>query len=80
MDFTLNNKGLTTAKVIYKQFSDTKIEDLAIMIDRYKEADAWLTNPFVEEKFYNSLVKLLQDNNLIKDKVYYKDLVNNLYE
>ena len=80
MDFTLENKGIDTAKVIQKQFSDTNIDDLATMIDRYKEADAWLNNPFVEENFYNNLVDLLKDNNLIKEDVYYKDLVNNLYE
>lgn len=80
MDYTLNNDGITVGKVIQKQFSDTKIEDLGLMIDRYKAADAWLTTPFVEEKFFNTLVDLLKDNNIIKDTVYYKDLVNNLYE
>ena len=80
MDYTLNNKGMDVAKVIKKQFSDTKLEDLAIMIDRYKEADAWLSTPYVEEQFFNTIVKLLKDNKLINDNVYYKNLVNNLYE
>jgi len=80
MDYTLTHEGVDTAKVIQQQFSDTKLEDLAIMIDRYKNADAWLVNPLVKESFYNTLVNLLKDNKLIKDDVYYKDLVNNLYE
>lgn len=80
MDYTLEHKGMDTAKVIQKQFSDTKVEDLAIMIERYKDADAWLNTPYVEEEFYNTLVDLLKDNDLIKDNVYYKDLVKNLYE
>jgi len=80
MDYTLKNDGIETAKVIKNQFSDTKLEDLATMIERYKEADAWLSTPLVEENFYNTLVELLRDNNLIKDKVYYTDLVNNLYD
>ncbi len=80
MDYTLNNKGEVVAKVIQKQFSDTSIEDLAEMIDRYKENDAWLSTPFIEEEFYNTLMNLLKDNKLIESKVPYKKIVNNIYE
>ena len=80
LEFTLENDGDTTAKVIQKQFSDTSIKDLALMIERYKDADAWLSTPLVEEDFYNTLIDLLKENDLIKEDVYYKDMVNNLYE
>ena len=80
MDFTLNNEGMTVAKVIKKQFSDTDTEILANMIERYKDADAWLRTPYVEEKFYNTIVDLLKDNDLLDSPIYYKDMVNNLYE
>ena len=50
------------------------------MIERYKESDAWLTTPFVEEDFYNTLINLLEENGLINETVYYKDMVNNMYE
>ncbi len=80
MDYTLNNDGKDIAKVIKKQFSDTNEEDLATMINRYKSADAWLSTPFIEEEFYNTIASLLKDNNLINENVYYKDLVNNLYD
>ena len=78
--YTMENDSETVAKVIQKQFSDTSIKDLSVMIERYKEADVWLPNPLVEEKFYNTLVDLLKENALIKEPVYYKDMVNNLYE
>ena len=80
LKFTLENDGETVAKIIQKQFSDTSLEDLALMIDRYKDADAWLSTPLVEEDFYNTLIDLLKENDLIKEDVYYKDMVNNLYE
>ena len=80
MEFTLNNDGLKVAKVIKKQFSDTDTSSLGIMIDRYKEADVWLSTPYVEKDFYNTLVDLLKDNNLLEENVYYQDMVNNLYE
>jgi len=80
MDYTLNNEGENIAKVIQKQFIDTDLNTLANMIDRYKESDAWLSTPFVEEKFYNTIVTLLKKNKLISSPIYYKDMVNNLYE
>lgn len=80
MDYTLQNDSDKVASVIKNQFSDTDIDTLSIMIERYKKADAWLTTPFVEEKFYNTIVDLLKDNNLIDSPIYYKDMVNNLYE
>lgn len=80
MDFTLEKDSKTIAVAIQKQFSDTKIEDLEQIIERYKNSDAWLATPFVEEEFFNTIVHLLKDNNLVKDKIYYKYLVNNLYE
>ena len=80
MDFTYENDGLTTAKVIKNQFSDTDIETLSTMIERYKDADAWLKTPYVEEEFYNTIVDLLKDNDLIDSPIYYNDMVNNLYE
>ena len=80
LDYTFNNSSEDVAKVIQKQFSDTKIDDLTIMIDHYKEADAWLKNPFVEKEFYNTLIDLLKENNLINKTVSYKDMVYNLYE
>ena len=80
LKFTLENDSNVVAKSIQKQFSDTKVEDLSLMIERYKDADAWLPTPLVEEDFYNTLTDLLRENNLIKEDVYYKDMVNNLYE
>jgi NitT/TauT family transport system substrate-binding protein len=80
MDFVNNNDGDKIAKVIQKQFSDTSIEDLKIMINRYKDANVWLDSPFIEKDFYNNLINLLLENSIIKDQVDYKYLVNNLYE
>ncbi len=80
LKWTLENDSLNVAKVIKKDFAETKEEDLTIMIDRYKDADVWLENPIIKKDFYQSLVTLLKDNNLIKDEVYYSKLINNLYE
>lgn len=80
LNFVLNNEPLVVAKAIQKQFSEQSLEDLEIQISHYKEADVWLKNPYISEELFNTLTELLQENNLLKDNVYYKDLINNLYE
>lgn len=80
LQYTFENDSDTIAKKIQKQFSDTSLEDLSTMIERYRNADVWMNTPFVEEDFFNTLTKLLKENNLIDKTVYYKDIVNNLYE
>lgn len=80
MDYTLNNDAKDVAKIVQKQFSDTSIEDLSIVIERYKNADVWLDNTFIEENFFNTLTNLLKDNKLINTNIPYHDLVHNLDE
>ena len=80
INYVKNNDSKTIAKVIKKQFSDANLEDLSLQIERYKKADAWMDSPYLSKDFYNSLIELLKENNLLKKTVYYEDMVNNLYE
>ena len=50
--YTLENEPDIVAKDIINQFPDTSIEDLALMIKRYKESDCWLENPFISENIF----------------------------
>lgn len=77
--YVKNNNGKTIANVIKKQFSDATIDELSAQIERYKKADAWLDSPYLSEDFYNTLIELLEDNDLLKKPVYYEKMVNNLY-
>lgn len=77
--YVKNNNGKTVANVIKKQFSDATIDELSAQIERYKKADAWLDSPYLSEDFYNTLIELLEDNDLLKKPVYYEKMINNLY-
>ena len=77
--YVKNNNDKTIANVIKKQFSDATIDELNVQIERYKKADAWLDSPYLSEDFYNTLIELLEDNDLLKKPVYYEKMVNNLY-
>lgn len=80
LDFTFNNNSKDIAKVVQKQFSDTSLDDLTTVIERYKNADVWVSKTYIEEEFFNTLTELLRENKLINNNVPYQDLVNNLDE
>ena len=78
--YTLNNNSLVVSKDIISLFPDTKVNDLKEMIDRYKEYDCWLSNPYISEKLFTNLEDFLIDFKLLDDYVPFNDLVNNFYE
>lgn len=79
IEYTMNNDSSVVAKDILAQFPDTDVDELALMIDRYKEYDCWLSTPFISEEIFTNLEDFLIDFELIEDYVPYNDLVNNFY-
>ena len=77
IEFTLNNDSKTIAKSIINLFPDTSLDDLELIIDRYKKADSWLTNTKIDEELFTNLEDMLIDGKLIKEYVPYKDLITN---
>lgn len=80
LEFVHSNNSETIAKAIIKQFPDTSLNDLITIVNRYKEADSWLTTPFITEESFKNLENIMIKDNQIKDYVPYKDLINNIYE
>ena len=75
LDFVHQNDSQKIAKIITKEFPDTKLEDLITVIDRYKKIDTWpKTTEFTEESF-NHLQDIMINAKQLTNKVNYKDLV-----
>ena len=79
IEFTFNNEPIVIAKTIINQFPDTNINDLSLMIERYRDYDCWLNNPFISEKIFNNLEDFLIDFDLLDKHVPFNNLVNNFY-
>ncbi len=79
IEYTLENDSRIVAEDIIEQFPDTDVSELTLMINRYKEYDCWLENPFVSEEIFTNLEDFLIDFDLIDEYVPYEDLVNNFY-
>ena len=77
LEYTLNNDSKTIAKSIINLFPDTSLSDLELIIERYKEADSWLTNTNISEDLFINLENMLIDGKLINSYVPYKNLIIN---
>ncbi len=80
LDFVNENNETVTAEAIIKQFPDMSIDDLSLMIKRYKDSDSWLSTPYISEDIFNNLENFLIKFNLLDGKTNYDNIVNNLYE
>lgn len=80
LEYVRNTDSTTIAKQIITQFPDENITNIAIMIDRYKDIDAWNTTPYISEEVFNNLENFLIKYELIDNKTSYTNIVRNLYE
>lgn len=75
--YTLENNETEIAKVILKQFPDSSLNDLSVIIKRYKDYDCFLDSTFISEKSFENLEDIMIDNDLLKSYVPYSDLIKN---
>lgn len=75
--YTLENNENEISKVILKQFPDSSLNDLSVIIKRYKDYDCFLDSTFISEKSFENLEDIMIDNDLLKSYVPYSDLIKN---
>lgn len=78
LNFVKDNDAKKVAEVIYPQFPDSSIDDLATIVNRYKEYDSWLPNAYISETIYRNLEDIMLDADLIDQYVPYEKLVLNI--
>ena len=79
LDFVWTNDETTIAKTIVDQFPDLTINELAKMIKRYKDNDAWMKNTYFSEESFNHLQDIMISAGELTKKVPYKDLVDTTF-
>ena len=77
LTFVYNNNPTTIAKSIAKQFPDTSIEELSKIIDRYKGADSWYKNTYINTNDYYHLVDIMIYGKAIDKKPPIESLITN---
>ena len=79
LKFVLKNDSKTIANAIIDQFPDSSLNDVEVIVQRYKESDSWLESPYISEKSFENLEDIMINANLLDDYVPYNDLINNFY-
>jgi len=72
-----NNSSENIANKIKGQFLDTNIEELTLIVNRYKEADSWYNSTYVNIDDYNRLQDIMIYGKTIDSKINSTDLVTN---
>ena len=75
--FVKENNEIVIAETIKNQFSDLDIKDLEAIIKRYKDADSWYDNTFININDYDRLLDIMLYGKTINKKININDLITN---
>ena len=75
LDYVHNHSDEEVAKAIINQFPDTSQEDIAKVVKRYRDIDAWPETTDFSEDSFNHLQDIMIDYGAITEKVPYDELM-----
>lgn len=75
LDYVHNHSDEEVAKAIINQFPDTSLEDIAKVVKRYRDIDAWPETTDFSEDSFNHLQDIMIDYGAITKKVPYDELM-----
>lgn len=75
MDYVNTHTPEEIAKVISPQFAETNKDTLTTIVKRYYEQNTWKDNLIFEEDSFMLLQNILEESDVLKERVPYEDLV-----
>lgn len=63
------------AKTIQPQFKETPLENITMIVERYKSQDTWKGDTIFEKSSFDLLQNILEESGELSQKVPYEDLV-----
>lgn len=79
MDYVNSHSAEEIAKTIQPQFKETPLENITIIVDRYKSQDTWKTDLIFEKSSFDLLQNILEEAGELPARVPYEDLVTTDY-
>ena len=67
------------AKAMQPFFEDTSLDDLKVVAQKYKEIDAWASNPLLKEESLNRLMDVMIEGRELDEKIPYDSVVTTTY-
>lgn len=78
LDYVHNHTNEEIASEIASYFPDTTYSDLAKVVQRYMDIDAWFTNTKIEEENFNHVMEIMENAGELSKKAPYDKLVINV--
>lgn len=72
-----NHTSAEIAEVILPQFSESDVETLTTIIERYKAQDTWKTDPIFSEEGFTLIQDIMEQGGELSGRVPFEDLVRN---
>lgn len=77
--FVMNKTDKEVAESVKSFFSDSSVEDLTIVIGRYREANVWCDSPFFTEEGFELLMDIMEEAKELDKRAPFDKLVNNTF-
>lgn len=79
MDYVNSHSAEEIAKTIQPQFKETDLENIAIIIDRYKSQDTWKEDTVFQKESFELLQNILEEAGELPARVPYDELVTTVF-
>lgn len=79
MDYVNSHSAEEIAKTIQPQFKETPLENITVIVDRYKAQDTWKKDLIFEKESFDLLQNILEEAGELPARVPYEDLVNTAF-
>lgn len=77
--WVLSHSAEEVAKAIHPHFTANTVEELTIVMQRYKDVNAWSSTPFFSETALDNLMKIMIEAKELKEKAPYDKIVTTKY-
>ena len=74
-----NHSAREIAEVIHPHFRETSLDDLEIVMQRYRDIDAWKADPTFPESALNKLMEVMELENELEKRAPYDKIVTNKF-
>ena len=75
MDYVNSHSAEEIAKTIQPQFKETPLENITVIVERYKSQDTWKENLVFEKESFELLQNILEEAGELPKRVPYEELV-----
>ena len=75
MDYVNSHSSEEIARVIQPQFKETPLENIIVIVERYKSQDTWKNDTVFEKDSFELLQNILEEAGELETRVPYEELV-----